>query len=141
MAEPVPSLAEPKAAARRRKVVVVYVAAALVGFLVGAQGLSPLALAPTSESLSPLARVGFALERDALPNDAAAYAQLGRDIESAAAAVPTTERGAFALVAAVRGLRSAGVPDWERATQLCSQLHWPRCDREALEELAKRSRP
>ena len=49
--------------------------------------------------------------------------------------------GVFDLVVALRGLESAGNTDWGRAEALCRGLRWPRCDRPALEEMKRRSRP
>jgi hypothetical protein len=137
--EPAPS-PRPKPS-RSNRVVLFYAGAVACGFLLGRGGFIPVGFVGTTESMTPLARVGFALQKDGLPSDATAFETLRRDLEVAAAHFPAERRAEFDLVVAVRGLASRGEPDWSRAASLCQTLGWPRCDRASLEELARRSRP
>jgi len=108
------------------------VAAAALGSVLGARGLLPLGRGGAS---TPLARIGRALQ------DGGAGASLRTDVETVRAGVKPEDLGVFDLVVALRGLESAGNTDWGRAEALCRQLRWPRCDRPALEEMKRRSRP
>jgi len=63
------------------------------------------------------------------------------DVEIIRRAWKVEDRQVLDLVVALRGLESGGLTDWPRAEELCRALKWPRCDRGALEELKKRSRP
>ena len=108
------------------------VAAAALGYILGARGLLPLGRGGAS---TPLARIGLALQNDS------ASASLRTDVETVRAGVKPEDLGVFDLVVAVRGLDSAGNTDWGRAEALCRGLRWPRCDRPALEEMKRRSRP
>ena len=73
---------------------------------------------------------------------AAAVAGCGRRITDPAvrAALAAESLGAFDLVLTLHGLDGAHKTDWRRAEQLCRGLQWPRCDRQALEEMQRRSR-
>ena len=108
------------------------VAAAALGYLLGARGLLPFGRGGAS---TPLARIGLALQ------DERAGASLRTDVEAVRAGVTPADLGVFDLVVALRGLDSAGSTDWGRAEALCRGLGWPRCDRPALEEVKRRSRP
>lgn len=108
------------------------VAAAALGYVLGARGLLPLGRAGAS---TPLARIGRALQDDR------ASASLRSDVDAIRAGVKPEDVGVFDLVVALRGLDSAAHTDWGRAEALCRQLRWPRCDRPALEEMKRRSRP
>ena len=55
-------------------------------------------------------------------------------------ALAADSRGAFDLIVALQGLDGDGAPDWGRAESICRGLKWPRCDRQALEEMQRRSR-
>jgi hypothetical protein len=108
------------------------VAAAALGYLLGARGLLPLGRGGAS---TPLARIGLALQDDS------AGASLRSDVETIRAGVKPEDLAVFDLVVALRGLESAAHTDWGRAEALCRGLRWPRCDRPALEEMKRRSRP
>jgi hypothetical protein len=97
---------------------------------------SPLASAPT-----PLARVGTALRAAELEASPSEWVALRADVETVRAAWRGQERNVFDLVVALRGLGSGGGSDWGKAEVLCRALEWPRCDRAALEEMKKSSRP
>jgi hypothetical protein len=89
---------------------------------------------------TPLAQLGFALGQPDLTPDPAAR----RRLAGVARAVRQNwkERPEILdLVLTLRGVGSEGEVSWERATSLCEALGWPRCDRAALEELRRRSRP
>jgi hypothetical protein len=106
--------------------------AALLGYVCGERGL--LSFGQTS---TPLARLGYALQR----GDGQVSPDLRDDIDAVRASWKGQERDVLDLVVAVRGLARDGESDWDRAEQLCRGLKWPRCDRPALEELKRRSRP
>jgi hypothetical protein len=120
---------------RRSALIGTYVAAALLGYLLGGRLSSG-----ADEASSPLARVGQALQRDTgpAPNEGAA---LRDDVEAVRAGWKMDDREAFDLVVALRGLATYGNSDWDGAQRLCLRLKWPRCDRPALEEMKRRSRP
>jgi hypothetical protein len=129
--------AGPGQPSRRAALVGTYAVAAVLGYLLG----GPLAFVWASESSTPQARVGFALQQERLAAGPAEWAALRDDVQTVRAQWPTANRAAFDLVVAVRGLASDGNSDWAEAERLCRNLAWPRCDRPALEELARRSRP
>ena len=108
------------------------VAAAALGSVLGARGLLPFGRGRPS---TPLARIGLALQ------GGSASASLRTDVEAVRAGVTPEDLGIFDLVVALRGLDGAGSTDWGRAEALCRGLRWPRCDRPALEEMKRRSRP
>jgi hypothetical protein len=106
--------------------------AAVLGYVCGERGL--LSFGRTS---TPLARLGYALQQ----GDGPVSPELRADIDAIRAAWTGQERDVLDLVVAVRGLARNGESDWDRAEQLCRGLKWPRCDRPALDELKRRSRP
>jgi hypothetical protein len=108
------------------------VAVAALGYLLGARGLLPFGRGGAS---TPLARIGLALQDDG------AGASLRADVETVRAGVKPEDLAVFDLVVALRGLDTAGSTDWGRAEALCRALRWARCDRPALEEMKRRSRP
>jgi len=124
---------------RRRTLAGVYGAALVVGYVVGAEGILPVSV--VAGASTPLARVGFALREPQVVAKPEAWAHLRSDVEAVRAAANPDERGTFDLVVAVRGLESGGHPEWTKAEALCRGLGWQRCDRPALEELERRSRP
>lgn len=126
----------PKKSDPFRAVVLVYLAAALLG-----AGLAALSNRPAPAAGSSRTRVGFALRAANLQGSAAAWATLREDVESVRSTFKDRERDVFDLVVAVRGLENGGSAQWSRADEICRRLNWPRCDRAALEELRKRSRP
>jgi len=109
---------------------------AVAGYLVGARGTFKPAPNTTA-----LARLGYALEAEQLSGDDRDWAALEKDAQAALAATEDRLRLPLEIVIALRGLENRGQPQWERARQLCGQLQWPRCDREALQSIQKRSRP
>jgi hypothetical protein len=84
---------------------------------------------------TPLARIGLAL------HDARDDLASRDDVASVRAALQPDEWAVFDLVVALRGLEGGAHTDWGRAEALCRGLRWPRCDRPALEEMKRRSRP
>lgn len=124
---------------RRAALIGLYVLAAAFGYVVGARGLAPFASGPVRSSA--LARVGFALNAQGIDATREDWEALRADVEAVRVAWDGPSREVFELVAAVRGLDARGSPDFDRAARLCRALAWPRCDRAALVELAKRSRP
>ena len=108
------------------------VAAAALGYILGARGFLPFG---RGGAATPLARIGLALQGNS------ASASLRTDVEAVRAGVKPEDLGVFDLVVALRGLDSARNTDWGRAEALCRGLRWPRCDRPALEEMKRRSRP
>ena len=119
-----------------------YVVAAVLGYVLGARGL--LAFGQTSTS-TPLARLGFALREESPRATPAAWAALSTDVEAARLPWKSPKydvlRDVLDLVVALRGLDSGGNAEWGKAERLCRALGWSRCDRAALEELKRRSRP
>jgi len=118
----------------------VYLVAALVGAALGVSGFVPFAEQLRRSTSTAGARVGLALRepRPALgPED---WTKLEADVATVRATY-SGEPEAFDLMAALRGLTSRGEVDWGGAERSCRALHWPRCDRPALEELRLRSRP
>ncbi len=123
--------------APRRALLLAYLAVAVLGYVLGIKGTLPL-----PESSTPLARVGFALSAQNVSGiSPAAWTALAQDIDQVRLEWPAADTTVLDLVIAVRGLASGGNPEWTRAEQLCKALKWSRCDRPALEELARRSRP
>jgi len=122
-----------------RALAIVYVAAALVGLGLGVRGV-PFADRLRHSTSTAAARVGAALREPGPALDADDWSKLETDLAAVSAAY-TGEKEALELVAALRGLTSRSEIDWARAERSCRALHWPRCDRPALEELRRRSRP
>lgn len=116
-------------------------AALTAGYFIGAHGYVAQALGQHTAPLTPLARVGFAVQSDQLRGESADWQRLQRDLKLVRAEWEPPTRGILDLVVAVRGLENDLQPEWERAERLCRELSWPRCDRPALEELRRRSRP
>jgi hypothetical protein len=125
-------------APRRSGIVGTYLVAAALGYVLGAWELMPFgrrAVAP------PLAMVGFALRQENLEVTAGDGAALRSAVDAVRASWKGQEPPVLDLVVELRGLGSNGSTDWGRAEQLCRGLKWPRCDRPALEEMKRRSRP
>lgn len=118
----------------------VYVLFALIGGFLGSREVFGTKDDGSANS-SPLARVGYALREERVEATPEAWSALRRDVHAVRAAWNPEDRGVFELVVALRGLENEGVPEWVEAERLCRELKWPRCDRPALEELARRSRP
>lgn len=116
-------------------------AALTAGYFLGTRGYVAQALGAQTSPLTPLARVGFAVQSDQLRGEASDWQRLKRDLEVVRAEWAPQTRGVLDLVIAVRGLENNQHPDWKRAEELCRGLGWPRCDQPALEELRLRSRP
>jgi hypothetical protein len=133
---------QPEGASRRRRIalIAVYVAAAALGYGLGLGGLLPYGPLKASTS-TPRARVGWVLDKAEPHGDAASWALLRGDVETARSSFGTPERDVFELVAALRGLANGGQPDLARAGEICRALKWPRCDEPALQAVRKRSRP
>jgi hypothetical protein len=117
-----------------------FVAAAALGYPLGAVAVPAFAGHIGGGSSTALARVGFAL-RDSPDAPPEAWAALGDDVQRVRAQFAPPERDVFDLVVALRGLDSGGTSDWARAEQICRGLSWSRCDRPALEQLKELSRP
>jgi hypothetical protein len=132
--------AGPSRASPARALVAVYAIAVLLGAGLGSRGLAPFAEHVRQSSSTPLARVGLALGEARPELDAEDWRLLDADVATARASY-SGEKEAFDLVVALRGLASHGEVDWAGAERSCRALHWPRCDRPALEELRVRSRP
>jgi hypothetical protein len=127
-------------AARRGALVGLYLAALVSGYLLGERGDFPLNPFPRATN-SPLARLGAALSIEPLLLSIEGWRALRRDVEAVRAAQTPELRAVLDLVVAVRGLASDGNPNFAQAAERCTALHWPRCDRPALEALRRRSRP
>jgi hypothetical protein len=127
-------------AARRAALVGLYLFALGTGYLLGERGKFPVRPFPQATS-SPLARLGIALSTQPLTLSPEGWTALRADVEAVLAMQKPEPRAVLELVVAVRGLASGGTPAWAEAEQRCKALRWPRCDRPALEALAKRSRP
>jgi hypothetical protein len=127
-------------AGRRGALLGLYLAALIVGYLLGENGSFPWHPFPAPRD-SPLARVGAALATRRLSLSSEGFGELALDVEAVRAAWDPKDRPVLDLVVAVRGLTNGGNPAWSKAEQLCKTLTWPRCDRAALEVLSKRSRP
>ncbi|HTQ03612.1 MAG TPA: hypothetical protein VMI54_07135 [Polyangiaceae bacterium] len=125
---------------RRAALVVTYVVAAGLGYVLGVRGALPYGALKSSRS-TPLARVGLALRDGVTASDGASLALLKNDADGVSAGLGSPERDAFELVAALRGLRSGGRPDYVAASQRCLALKLVRCDPRALELIQKRSAP
>jgi hypothetical protein len=125
----------------RRALIGLYLVAAVLGYWLGTRKLLPFLDGLYGTTSTPLARVGFAL-REANPGASDAdWARLQPDVDTVRASFLTGSPALFDLVVALRGLRSGGNTDWARAEQSCRALNWRRCDRPALEELKRRSKP
>ena len=124
---------------RRRLLAAVYGAALVIGYVAGAQEYLPAFVATGTST--PLARVGVALRDPGLAATPEAWAHLRADVAAVRAGAKRDDFETFDLGVALRGLESGGHPEWTRAEALCRGLGWQRCDRPALEELARRSRP
>jgi hypothetical protein len=122
-------------ASRRGALIGACVVAAVLGYVFGAGGY--LSFGPFRETSTPLARLGYALQQDA----PVVGPELRGDIDAVRASWTGQERDVLDLVVAVRGLAHDGESDWALAEQLCRGLNWPRCDRPALEQLKRSSRP
>jgi hypothetical protein len=127
-------------AGRRGALVGLYVVALCGGYTLGERGVFPFNPFPRATA-SPLARLGAALATERLSLSPEGWTALRADVEAVRASTPPERRGVLELVVAVRGFASDGTPDWRRAEEQCRVLGWSRCDRPALEALAKRSRP
>ena len=127
----------PSQPSRRTALIGTYVVAAALGYLLG----GPLSSVWSDETSTPQARVGFALQQDRLAASPTEWAALRDDVQTVREQWPSPDRDVYNLVVAVRGLASDGNSDWAEAERICRALKWPRCDRPALEELARRSRP
>lgn len=114
-----------------------YSSAIALGYLLGSISVFAFAALAGDSSSSALARVGFALREE----PSAVWVVRDADLRSARSSLASSERDAFDLVVAVRGLDNGGSSDWTRAEQLCRTLTWPRCDKEALAQLRELSRP
>ncbi|HET9955299.1 MAG TPA: hypothetical protein VFQ61_12380 [Polyangiaceae bacterium] len=115
--------------------------AAALGYFAGARGLIALGRANEPLASTPLARVGLALQQPGLQTSEKTWAVLRSDVEAVRATLQPEERSVFDLIVAVRGLTNSGDSDWVRAEALCKGLQWSRCDRAALEDLKRSSRP
>jgi hypothetical protein len=123
-----------------RALVATVVAAPALGVVLGVRGVFPFGRLVPAADFTPLARVGYALREGNRPLTADDSTVLGRDLVTVRVTWPG-EVEALNLVVALRGLENAGNTEWVRAEASCRALRWPRCDRPALEELRKRSRP
>ncbi|HEY4185262.1 MAG TPA: hypothetical protein VGP07_09345 [Polyangia bacterium] len=119
----------------------IYALAAVVGYFVGARSVLPFGPWSDRAASTSLARIGFALREQNVKASPEAWEALRADADTVRATWNPQQRDVFDLVVAVRGLERGGEPDWSRAEQVCRALKWPRCDRVALEELRRRSRP
>jgi hypothetical protein len=127
-------------AGRRGALIGLYLLALAGGYALGERQLFPLNPFPQPAS-SPLARLGFALATDPLSLSADGWNALRADVQAVRATETPERRAVLDLVVAVRGFESGGTPAFRQAEERCRALRWPRCDRSALEALAKRSRP
>jgi len=128
--------AEPRPSPPRRGALVgTYVAAALLGYLLGGR------LSSAGDASTPLARVGQVLQSGTASGSPKEGKALRDDVEAVRAGWKMEDRDAFDLVVALRGLATDGNSDWEGAERICRRLEWPRCDRAALEQMKQRSRP
>ena len=117
-----------------------YLLAALVGYFAGTQGAFGASKTRSADA-TPRARVGFALRESAPKASPEGWERLRRDVALVHDSLPESDRAVFELVSALRGLENGGTTDWAKAQRICEGLAWPKCDRSALEELKKRSRP
>jgi hypothetical protein len=124
----------------RAGLVLAYVAAAAVGYFAGTQGAFGSSKT-SSAAATPRSRVGFALREQSPQASPKSWEKLRRDVTLVHDSLPEGDRRVFELVSALRGLENGGTTDWDKAQRLCQALEWPRCSRDALEELKKRSRP
>jgi hypothetical protein len=119
----------------------VYLIAAALGYALGAQGLFAFGPFAVNSNSTSLARLGIAVREQSPQASPRAWAALRSDVEAVHLKLKAQERDVFDLLVAVRGLNNSGNAEWGDAEQLCRALKWPRCDRAALEELNRRSRP
>ena len=133
--------AAPAAPSRRGLLAATYVVVAVVGVILGRQGLLSFGGGADAKSTS-LARVGFALQ-DPTPEQTqpADWAALRADVDYVRDTLNAQTNGVFDLVVAVRGLDQGGTPDFSKAAQLCRGLKWVSCEHAALEQLRLSSRP
>ena len=136
--------AAPAAPSRRGWLAAAYVVVAVVGVVLGLQGLLSFdggGDGGDAKSTS-LARVGFALQ-DPTPEQTqpADWAALRADVDYVRDTLNAQTNGVFDLVVAVRGLDQGGTPDFSKAAQLCRGLKWVSCEHAALEQLRLSSRP
>jgi len=126
---------------RRRGHIGLYVLAAVLGYVLGVRGLLGSKQAAISPGSTALSRIGFALSETKLEAKPDAWRGLRADVLAVRSTLTPEERPVFDLVVALRGLNSGGAADWTESERLCRALTWPRCDRQALEEMQRRSRP
>jgi hypothetical protein len=62
------------------------------------------------------------------------------DVGAVRGALAADSRAAFDLLVALQGLDEGGAADWSRSESICRVLKWARCDRQALEEMQRRSK-
>ncbi len=140
-AQPVPMVEREKGhdgPPRRRGLIGAYLLAAVLGYVLGGRGLLPFG---RPVATPPLAMVGFALRKENLEAAPEDWTALRAAVDAVRASWKGQEPAALDLVVALRGLTTNGNTDWGHAEQLCRGLKWPRCDRPALEEMKRRSRP
>ena len=111
------------------------------GCAFGAGGYVAPTLGLDQVPLSPLARMGHALQSEQLAGKHDDWELLERDIEKLRQQWDGPRAGVLEVVVGVRGLSNRHQPDWEQAAAACQRLQWPRCDSGALEEMQRRSRP
>jgi hypothetical protein len=124
----------------RAGLVAAYVTAAVVGYFAGTQGAFGSSRT-SSAAATPRSRVGFVLREQSPQARPKSWEKLRRDVTLVHDSLPEGDRPVFELVSALRGLENGGATEWDKARRLCEGLEWPRCGRDALEELKKRSRP
>lgn len=117
-----------------------YLMAGGLGYLLGMIAVPVSAALAGGSTSNPRARVGLVL-REGPEAPAEAWAMLDGDVQAVRASLAPPEREVFDLVVAVRGLDNGGNGDWNRAQQICRELAWPRCDREALVQLREQRVP
>jgi hypothetical protein len=123
---------------RRGAIAGAYLVVAALGYVLGARGLMPFG---RPAEPTPLAWVGFALSQENVDATAGDGAALRAAVDAVRASRKGQELPVLDLVVELRGFGKNGSTDWGRAEQLCRGLKWPRCDRPALEEMKRRSRP
>jgi hypothetical protein len=140
-AQPVPTVEREKGrggSPRRGGIIGAYLLAAVLGYVLGARGLLPFG---RPVATPPLAMLGFALRQEKVEATPEDWTALRAAVDVVRASWKGQEPPVLDLVVELRGLGNNGSTDWGRAEQLCRGLKWPRCDRLALEEMKRRSRP
>lgn len=110
-----------------------------LGYVLGLSGV--LSSVENRIKGDPEKRVGMLLQTAAPQLSDGEWAAMTSDVKDIRDSFPPEASSVFDLVVELHGLTRRGETDWKRAQSLCEGLKWTRCQKDALEELQRRSRP